>query len=140
MPLARCLAPLDLRLTHGTPRAEFLPGELLLGRRHQPGQRSRDPSLRQAVPLGRPARGRGGGDRDAACAASFASGLAGRAQGRRPTRSLPQRGLVSAHRRLHVGWDGNPRVWFTAKRDIEAGEELTFDYGEDYWLEGDNVV
>ena len=41
---------------------------------------------------------------------------------------------------LHVGWDGNPRVWFTAKRDIEAGEELTFDYGEDYWLEGDNVV
>ena len=41
---------------------------------------------------------------------------------------------------LHVGWDGNPRVWFTAKRDIKAGEELTFDYGEDYWLEGDNVV
>ena len=41
---------------------------------------------------------------------------------------------------LHVGWDGNPRVWFTAKRDIEAGEELTFNYGEDYWLEGDNVV
>jgi len=41
---------------------------------------------------------------------------------------------------LHIGWDGNPRVWFTAKRDIEAGEELTFNYGEDYWLEGDNVV
>ena len=41
---------------------------------------------------------------------------------------------------LHVGWDGNPRVWFTAKRDIKAGEELTFNYGEDYWLEGDNVV
>ena len=41
---------------------------------------------------------------------------------------------------LHVGWDGNPRVWFTAKRDIEAGEELTFNYGEDYWLESDNVV
>ncbi|KAL7545817.1 hypothetical protein ACHAWF_009166 [Thalassiosira exigua] len=36
-------------------------------------------------------------------------------------------------------YDGNPRVWFMAKRDIEAGEELCFDYGKDYWLEGDEV-
>eukprot|EP00804_Cyclotella_cryptica_P008886 CCRYP_013094-RA/>CCRYP_013094-RA protein AED:0.54 eAED:0.42 QI:0/-1/0/1/-1/1/1/0/857 len=36
-------------------------------------------------------------------------------------------------------YDGKPRVWFMAKRDIEAGEELCFDYGDDYWLEGDEV-
>ena len=36
-------------------------------------------------------------------------------------------------------YDGNPRVWFMANRDIDAGEELCFDYGEDYWLEGDEV-
>ena len=36
-------------------------------------------------------------------------------------------------------YDGQPRVWFMAKRDIEAGEELCFNYGEDYWLEGDEV-
>lgn len=37
-------------------------------------------------------------------------------------------------------YDGLPRVWFMANRDIEAGEELCFDYGDDYWLEGDEVV
>lgn len=37
-------------------------------------------------------------------------------------------------------YDGEPRVWFMANRDIDVGEELCFDYGEDYWLEGDDVV
>lgn len=41
---------------------------------------------------------------------------------------------------IHQSWDGQPRVWFVAMRDIEAGEEICFDYGEDYWLPGDNVV
>lgn len=36
-------------------------------------------------------------------------------------------------------YDGKPRVWFMANRDIEAGEEICFDYGDDYWLEGDDV-
>jgi SET domain-containing protein len=31
-------------------------------------------------------------------------------------------------------------VWFVAKRDIEPGDEICFDYGDDYWLEGDDVV
>ena len=30
-------------------------------------------------------------------------------------------------------YDGKPKVWFMANRDIDAGEELCFDYGEDYW-------
>jgi len=41
---------------------------------------------------------------------------------------------------VHESWDGKPRVWFVAKRDIEAGEELCFDYGDGYWLEGDVVA
>jgi SET domain-containing protein len=41
---------------------------------------------------------------------------------------------------IHQSWDGQPRVWFVAIRDIEVGEEICFDYGEDYWLPGDNVV
>lgn len=41
---------------------------------------------------------------------------------------------------VHESWDGMPRVWFVAKRDIEAGEELCFDYGDGYWLEGDVVA
>jgi hypothetical protein len=41
---------------------------------------------------------------------------------------------------LHESWNGEPRVWFVAKRDIEVGEELCFDYGDDYWLEGDDVA
>ena len=33
-----------------------------------------------------------------------------------------------------------PRVWFVANREIQAGEELCFDYGETYWFEDDQVV
>ena len=35
---------------------------------------------------------------------------------------------------LYQGMDGNPRVWFVSIRDIEIGEEICFDYGDDYWL------
>uniref|UniRef100_A0A7S4EQ39 SET domain-containing protein n=1 Tax=Pseudo-nitzschia australis TaxID=44445 RepID=A0A7S4EQ39_9STRA len=41
---------------------------------------------------------------------------------------------------LHQGIDGKPRVWFVSIRDIEIGEEICFDYGDDYWLPEDNVV
>jgi hypothetical protein len=41
---------------------------------------------------------------------------------------------------IHESYDGNPRVWFTTIRDIAVGEELCFDYGDDYWLPGDDVV
>ena len=41
---------------------------------------------------------------------------------------------------IHESWDGNLRVWFVANRDIAEGEEICFDYGDDYWLEGDAVV
>eukprot|EP00984_Skeletonema_dohrnii_P013691 scaffold5689_cov122-Skeletonema_dohrnii-CCMP3373.AAC.5 len=41
---------------------------------------------------------------------------------------------------VHESYNGEPRVWFVACRDIEVGEELCFDYGDDYWLEGDDVV
>ena len=42
---------------------------------------------------------------------------------------------------IHESYDGRgPRVWFVAKRDIEPGDEICFDYGDDYWLEGDDVV
>mmetsp|Transcript_8702 Transcript_8702/g.18756 ORF Transcript_8702/g.18756 Transcript_8702/m.18756 type:complete len:330 (+) Transcript_8702:183-1172(+) len=37
------------------------------------------------------------------------------------------------------GYDGYPRVWFVANRNIEEGEEICFDYGDDYWLEDDDV-
>ncbi|KAL3802188.1 hypothetical protein HJC23_001732 [Cyclotella cryptica] len=37
-------------------------------------------------------------------------------------------------------WNGEPRVWFVSNRDIDAGEEICFDYGDDYWLPDDNVV
>lgn len=34
-------------------------------------------------------------------------------------------------------WDGEkyvqPRLWFVAKRDIQNGEELSYDYGDEYW-------
>ena len=41
---------------------------------------------------------------------------------------------------LAAGMDGKPRVWFVSIRDIEVGEEICFDYGDDYWLPEDNVV
>ncbi|KAL3759560.1 hypothetical protein ACHAWU_000859 [Discostella pseudostelligera] len=41
---------------------------------------------------------------------------------------------------IHESYDGKPRVWFVANRNIAVGEEICFDYGDDYWLEGDNVV
>lgn len=41
---------------------------------------------------------------------------------------------------LYQGMDGNPRVWFVSIRDIEIGEEICFDYGDDYWLPEDNVL
>lgn len=41
---------------------------------------------------------------------------------------------------IHESYDGKPRVWFVANRDIAVGEELCFDYGEDYWLPGDQVI
>eukprot|EP00977_Amphora_coffeiformis_P014270 scaffold3947_cov179-Amphora_coffeaeformis.AAC.6 len=41
---------------------------------------------------------------------------------------------------IHESWNGLPRVWFVANRDIDVGEELCFDYGDDYWLPEDNVV
>ena len=36
--------------------------------------------------------------------------------------------------------DGNPRVCFLANRNIKEGEEICIDYGDDYWLEGDDVL
>lgn len=44
-----------------------------------------------------------------------------------------------APKSVHESWDGKPKVWFVAKRDIAPGEEICFDYGDDYWLEGDEV-
>jgi len=40
---------------------------------------------------------------------------------------------------IHESYDGKPRVWFVANRDIQVGEELCFDYGDDYWLPGESV-
>jgi len=41
---------------------------------------------------------------------------------------------------IHESWNGKPRVWFLSNRDIAVGEELCFDYGDDYWLPEDDVV
>lgn len=41
---------------------------------------------------------------------------------------------------IHESWNGKPRVWFVSMRDIDIGEEVCFDYGDDYWLPEDNVV
>ena len=38
---------------------------------------------------------------------------------------------------LPKGIGGKPRIWFVALRDVTAGEELCFDYGETYWGEKD---
>jgi len=40
---------------------------------------------------------------------------------------------------IHESYDGKPRVWFVANRDISVGEEICFDYGDDYWLDGDDI-
>ena len=36
-----------------------------------------------------------------------------------------------------MSFTGEPRVWFVATRDIAPGDELCFDYGDDYWYEAD---
>lgn len=41
---------------------------------------------------------------------------------------------------LAKSYTGEPRVWFVARRDIEPGDELTWDYGDDYWNDEDTVV
>ena len=41
---------------------------------------------------------------------------------------------------IHESYDGRPRVWFVAKQDIEPGDEIFFDYGNNYWLDGDDIV
>jgi SET domain len=41
---------------------------------------------------------------------------------------------------IHESYNGQPRVWFIANRNIEPGEELCFDYGDDYWLPQEHVV
>eukprot|EP00967_Tisochrysis_lutea_P140391 scaffold256444_cov32-Tisochrysis_lutea.AAC.2 len=41
---------------------------------------------------------------------------------------------------LERGYDGSPRVWFVATRDIDPGDELLWDYGEDYWFEDDTIA
>ena len=38
------------------------------------------------------------------------------------------------------GYTGEPRVWFVARRTIAPGDELTWDYGDDYWNPEDEVV
>ncbi|KAJ1636502.1 hypothetical protein T492DRAFT_958411 [Pavlovales sp. CCMP2436] len=34
---------------------------------------------------------------------------------------------------LPRGLGGKPRAWFVTLRAVQAGEELVFDYGDDYW-------
>jgi hypothetical protein len=40
---------------------------------------------------------------------------------------------------IRESYDGRLRVWFVAKQDIKPGNKICFNYGDDYWLEGDNV-
>ncbi|KAJ1463303.1 hypothetical protein M885DRAFT_557014 [Pelagophyceae sp. CCMP2097] len=35
---------------------------------------------------------------------------------------------------------GDPRVWFVSTVDIQQGDELLFDYGEEYWFEDDQPI
>ena len=32
------------------------------------------------------------------------------------------------------------RVWFVSTREIQPGDELCFDYGEDYWFSDDKIA
>ncbi len=41
---------------------------------------------------------------------------------------------------IHESYGGRSCMWFMAKQDIELGSKICFDYGDDYWLEGDNIV
>lgn len=36
---------------------------------------------------------------------------------------------------LPKGIDGNPRAWLVVLCDVEAGSELVFDYGDEYWFD-----
>ncbi|KAG8467062.1 hypothetical protein KFE25_000378 [Diacronema lutheri] len=40
---------------------------------------------------------------------------------------------------LPRGLEGRPRAWFVTTRRILAGEELVFDYGDDYWNQPGDV-
>jgi hypothetical protein len=53
--------------------------------------------------------------------------------------ALPPHDNVSP-RSIHASYDGQPRVWFITNRDVYYGDELCFNYGDDYWLDGDTVV
>lgn len=39
---------------------------------------------------------------------------------------------------LPRGLGGRPRAWFVTVRAVSKGEELLFDYGEDYWNQPDD--
>ncbi len=41
---------------------------------------------------------------------------------------------------IHKSYNGMPRMWFVAKRDTKLGDEICFNYGDNIWLEGDDVV
>ena len=43
-------------------------------------------------------------------------------------------------RSIHSSYDGQPRVWFITNRDVYYGDELCFNYGDDYWYDDDTVV
>jgi hypothetical protein len=41
---------------------------------------------------------------------------------------------------IHESCNGRPCAWFVAKWDIKPGNKICFNYGNDFCLEGDNVV